>query len=291
MNGSLSRLKKQMAKCLVTGHKGYIGSHLFSELNRLGHTVHGIDLKEGNDILDCLPNEEYDYVFHMAAMPKVGFSVENPSYTLKHNVLATSRVLEWSKSHNVKRVIFSSSAAVNGNNDGIPTSPYGLHKLMSEMECKLYSDLYGLDTVCLRYYNVYSEDQKYGGSYSTAICAWMEMIRKGIAPRIDGDGEQTRDMVHVKDIVSANIFCMNYTKEFCGDFYDIGSGKSVSLNQIKNFIDKFNSVVWSHAPARVGDIKYTKADVSKIGVLGWKATVPIEEGLKKCFCFYGDTND
>jgi UDP-glucose 4-epimerase len=84
---------------------------------------------------------------------------------------------------------------------------------------------------------------------------------------------------------------MNYAKNFCGDFYDIGSGKSVSLNQIKNFIDKFNSVVWSHAPPRVGDIKYTKADVSKIGTLGWKAAVPIEEGLKKCFCFYGDTND
>ena len=280
-----------MAKCLVTGHKGYIGSHLFFELQKQGHLVHGIDLKDGNDVLHCLPDEDYDYVFHMAAMPKVGFSVEKPSYTLKHNVLATSKVLEWSKEHKVKRVIFSSSAAVNGNNDGIPTSPYGLHKLMSEMECRLYSNLYGLDTVCLRYYNVYSENQKYGGSYSTAICAWMEMIRQDKSPRIDGDGEQTRDMVHVRDVVAANVFCMDYDKPFNGDFYDIGSGKSVSLNEIKNFIDKFNDVKWDHAPARLGDIKHTKADVSKIASIGWQPTMSIEEGLKRCFCFYGDTND
>ena len=160
-------------KILVTGHKGYIGSHLFSSLKNSGYDTHGIDLKDSEDIMYCLPDETFDYVFHMAACPRVGFSVEKPTYTLKQNVLVTSKILEWAKDHNVKRVIFSSSSAIMGDGDGQPKSPYGLHKLMSEMECKLFSQLYELDTVCLRYFNAYSEDQPFGGTYSTAICAWM----------------------------------------------------------------------------------------------------------------------
>ena len=155
-------------KILVTGHRGYIGSCLYKRLTEMNHDVVGVDLKDGNDILHCLPNENFDYVFHLAALPRVGFSVENPSYTLKQNVFATSTLLEWAKTNKVKRVIFSSSSAVTGNGEG-PTSPYGLHKLMCELECQLYSRLYHLDTVCLRYFNVYSENQEYGGSYSTAL--------------------------------------------------------------------------------------------------------------------------
>ena len=150
-------------KVLVTGHKGYIGSRLYKDLKRLGHDVSGIDLKDGVDILYCLPDESFDYVFHLAAMPKVSFCMTNPAYTMRQNVFVTSTLLEWAKDHDVKRVIFSSSAAVYGNVDGFPSSPYGLHKLMSEMECRLFSKLYGLDTVCLRYFNVYSEDQPFGG--------------------------------------------------------------------------------------------------------------------------------
>ena len=161
------------SKILVTGHKGFIGSRVFAALPE-GQRV-GIDLKEGEDLLEQLPNIQVDTVFHLAAHPSVGYSVENPSYTLKHNVLGTSRVLEWAKNHGAKRVVFSSSAAIYGNGDG-PNSPYGLHKLMSELECKLYSDLYDLDTVCLRYFNVYSEDQKYGGSYSTVIFMLMTLF-------------------------------------------------------------------------------------------------------------------
>jgi UDP-glucose 4-epimerase len=270
-------------KILVTGHKGYIGSHVFSELKKQNHNVHGIDLKDGEDILHCLPDESFDYVFHLAACPRVGYSVEKPAYTMKQNVLVTSVLLEWAKDHGVKRVIFSSSSAVHGNGDGVPKSPYGLHKLMNEMECRLYSELYGLDTVCLRYYNAYSEDQEYGGSYSTAICAWMEMIRQGKSLRIDGDGEQTRDLVHVDDIVSANIFCMNYEENFNGKGFNVGSGTSVSLNHIKHFIDQNYDVIWNHAPERLGDVKDTLADISELRKLGWEPKVTIEEGLEKCF--------
>lgn len=271
-------------KILVTGHKGYIGSHLYDDLKRMGHDVTGIDLKDGEDILFCLPNESYDFVFHMAACPRVGFSVEKPSYTLKQNVLITSKVLEWSKDHGVKRVIFSSSSAILGDGDGVPKSPYGLHKLMSELECKLYSELYNLDTVCLRYFNAYSEDQPFGGTYSTAICAWMEMIRCGKKLRIDGDGDQTRDLVHVKDICNANIYCMQSKKQFAGKVYNIGSGTSVSMNYIKDYIDSKHDVQWNHAPARKGDARHTLADITEIRQdLGWEPLISIDEGLAKCF--------
>jgi UDP-glucose 4-epimerase len=270
-------------KILVTGHKGYIGSRIYKNLQNKGHEVYGIDLKDGEDILHCLPNESFDYVFHLAACPRVGYSVEKPAYTMKQNVLVTSILLEWAKNHGVKRVIFSSSSAIHGNGDGVPKSPYGLHKLMNEMECRLYSELYGLDTVSLRYYNAYSEDQEYGGSYSTAICAWMEMIKQGKPLRIDGDGEQTRDLVHVQDIVSANIFCMNYQENFSGKGFNVGSGTSVSLNYIKDFINQNYDVIWNHAPERLGDVKHTLADISELRKLGWEPKVSIEEGLKKCF--------
>ena len=269
-------------KLLITGHKGYIGSHLYKKLVDMGHDVVGVDLKEGNDIIHCLPEEEFDCVFHMAAFPKVGFSVENPSYTLKQNVLATSVLLEWANKHKVKRVIFSSSAAVTGDGDG-PNSPYGVHKLMSEAECTLYSKLYSLDTVSLRYFNVYSEDQEYGGSYSTAISAWMEMIRKGKKLRFDGDGTQTRDFIHVDDIVSANIFCLKFQEKFDGKWFNIASGNSVSMSHIKNYVDETNIVDWELSPPRAGDIKHSVADITEILSLGWSPKISLEEGLKRCF--------
>jgi len=272
-------------KILVTGHKGYIGSHIFNELKYLNYDVCGIDLKDGGDILDSLPDKDFDYVFHLAAQPRVEFCVENPSKTMEQNVLVTSTLLQWAKDHNVKRVIFSSSSAANGDGDGIPKSPYGLHKLISEMECKLYSDLYGLDTVCLRYFNVYSSDQSYTGSYSTAICAWMEMIRQGKPLRIDGDGEQTRDLVYVEDIVSANICAMQSENYFGGKVYNVGSGKAVSLNFIRDFIDKkYDNINWVNAPERTGDVKHALADITKTKKdLGFKPLVSIEEGLSRCF--------
>ena len=267
-------------KILVTGHKGFIGSRLFAKLpvdQRMG-----IDLKDGEDLLDQLPDIQVDVVFHLAAHPRVEYSVENPSYTLKHNVLGTSRVLEWARNHGAKLVVFSSSSAIYGDGRG-PNSPYGLHKSMSEMECKLYSELYGLDTVCLRYFNAYAEDQEYGGSYSTVISAWMELIRQGKPLRIDGDGKQTRDYVHVKDIISANLFCANYKGTFNGACFDVGTGEAISLNSIKEFVEERYKVKWQQAPERDGDVKHTLANIDPLRDLGWEANIKIAEGLKKCF--------
>ena len=267
---------------LVTGHRGYIGSRVYETLQQLGHRVLGIDLKEGTEVLHTLPDTGITTVFHLAAFPSVAYSVANPSYTLMHNVLGTSRLLEWSKKHNVERFIFSSSAAVYGN-DGKLGSPYALHKLMSEKECKLYSDLYDMDTVCLRYFNVYSEDQEYGGPYSTVFAAWMEALRNNTPPTLEGDGSQTRDFIYLDDIVDANIFCMNYGNNFNGETYDIASGKTISLESIKKYIDSRYNVTWNHAPERMGDIKHVSPDCNKMKNLGWHAKTPIEQGLEKCF--------
>lgn len=267
-------------KILVTGHKGYIGSCLYKTLSDKQYDVYGIDLKDGHDILYCLPDQTFDYVFHLAAYPKVEYSINNPSHSLRQNVLITSKLLEWSKKQKVKRFIFSSSAAVN---KGDPKSPYGLHKLMSEMECKMYSKVYGLDTVCLRYYNVYSKDQPYGGSYSTVINSWMQMLRKGKPLRIDGDGTQTRDFIHLSDVVSANIFCMNYNNDFTGQAFDVGSGCSTSLNKIKECIEEYHKVNWAYSNSRLGDIKHSKADIDPLKNIGWKPTIDTEIGLKSCF--------
>jgi nucleoside-diphosphate-sugar epimerase len=270
-------------KVLVTGHKGYIGSHLYKDLINLGHDVTGIDIKENKNIDGCLPSSDFDFVFHLAAIPSVQFSTENPSYTLRNNVYCTSILLEWSKSHSVKRFIFSSSAAAKD-----PSSPYGLQKRMSEMECKLFSQVYGLDTVCLRYYNVYSEDQKYGGAYSTAISAWMEMLRAGSPLRIDGDGEQTRDFVHVKDVVDANIFVMQNKNDsdesLSGKILDVGTGIRTSLNKIKKFINETHKTEWIYSKERIGDIKHSVAETEEIKkIIGWCPSISIEEGLTRCF--------
>jgi UDP-glucose 4-epimerase len=268
---------------LVTGHKGFIGSKIYNKLNQLNYDVIGIDLKDGQDLAYCLPkNKKIDYVFHLAALPSVEFSVLNPSYTMQNNVLATSKLLEWSKDNNVKRFIFSSSSAIYGDGNG-PKNPYGLQKYISEQECSLYSNLCKLDTVCLRYFNAYSEDQKYGGAYSTAINAWMEMIERNIPLRINGDGQQTRDFIHVSDIVEANIACMTYKENFNGKCLDVASGQSISLNYIKDFINKYNKVEWINMPEREGDIKHSKSDISEILKIGWYAKMSIDDGLSLCF--------
>ena len=151
------------------------------------------------------------------------------------------------------------------------------------MECKLYSDLYDLDTVCLRYFNVYSEDQPFDGTYSTAISSWMEMARKGIPMRIDGDGEQTRDFIHVSDVLLANIFCMQSPDHFGGTIMNVGTGRSVSLNNIKDFLERRGFNQWNYAPTRKGDIRHSEADTSELLKIGWNPEISIVEGLLKCF--------
>jgi len=279
-----------MAKCLVTGHMGYIGSRLYKRLKDDGHEVMGVDRRADNpderlDIRHKLfhrhtpwPKFQAEYVFHLAAQPSVQWSIENPSTALSHNVHGSSAVLDYSKHVGAKRVIFASSAAVYG-----ASSPYGLHKLMTEMECSLYAKLYGLDTVSLRYFNVYSEDQQFGGAYSTVIAAWMEMMRQNKPLRVDGDGNQTRDFIHIDDIIDANIFCMNHKGNLAGLSFDVGTGVETSLNEVRDIVNQYCEPEWCNADSRLGDIHFSRANTQGLEGLGWKSKIDIVDGLKKCF--------
>ena len=285
-----------MTKCLVTGHLGFIGSRLFSKLKSLGHEVIGIDFKNNpsQDINLCLKEDDdgsfhphyYNFkpevIFHLACIPRVAYSVERPVLTMKNNVLATTNVLNFARKVGCKRVIYSGSSSVVGNGSG-PTSPYGMQKLFSEMECKLYSELYGLDTVTLRYFNVYSEDQKADGPYATAIANWMKYIREGKTPFITGDGNQRRDMAYVWDVVSANIFAMEYDKKFYGKNYDVGTGKNISLNEIKDIVQKYHNIEFEYVEERKGDVMLTKANIKPLNDLGWFPKTNLEYGIDKCF--------
>jgi len=285
-----------MARCLVTGHKGYIGTKLVEELERQGHEVVGIDLQDGKDVILELQehtdggfhphyvNFKPEYLFHLACIPRVAYSVEQPVETMQNNVLATSVALNFARKNGVKRFVYSSSSSVRGNGNG-PVSPYALQKYTSELEVGMYSALYGtMDTVSLRYFNVYSHDQQASGPYATAVAAYMRAVREGTTPHITGDGEQRRDMSHVLDIVSANIFAMEHTKDFSGQHFDVGTGSNISLNQIKNIVQKHHpSVEFEYVEDRAGDVRNTKANMVPLMELGWTPSWNINDGIEDCF--------
>ena len=288
-----------MSRCLVTGHKGYIGSRLFKELKQQGHDVIGIDLNEEypKNILglDGLKEDNQgnfhpyffnfkpEYIFHLACFPRVPYSIKDPVGTMYNNVMCSSVVLNFAKKVGAKRVIYSSSSSVVGNGDG-PESPYALQKLVSEMECKIYANLYGIDTVGLRYFNVYSKDQRADGAYATAVANWMKHIREKQVPFITGDGTQRRDMLHVSDAVSANIFAMNYPNNFNGQHFDVGTGANISLNEIKDIVNEYHShVKFDYVSPRKGDVMCTLADCGPLLKLGWQTKVSIKDGIHQCF--------
>jgi UDP-glucose 4-epimerase len=283
---------------MVTGHKGYIGSKLYARLQSLGHKVIGIDLNEqvSKDINKTLTedmdgkfhphyfNFQPEYIFHMACLPRVGYSVEHPVETAKNNILAGTNILNFArKVGSVKRVVYSSSSSVVGNGNG-PASPYALQKLTTELETTMYSHLYGLDTVSLRYFNVYSHDQRADGPYATAVANWMKSIREGINPFITGDGEQRRDMINVDDVVSANIFCMNYEEKLFGSVFDVGTGLNISLNEMSGIVkEHFPNITFDYIKPRKGDVMTTKANVSGLAKIGWRASIEINDGISDCF--------
>jgi len=286
-----------MARCLVTGHKGYIGSRLIKKLQELGHEVMGVDIKNGHDVNGyqglkesndgkfhpLWTNFKPEYIFHMACIARVGYSIENPVETMKNNVLAGSNVLNFARKVGVKRVIYSSSSSIVGNGEG-PTSPYALQKLTTEIETKLYSELYDIDTVSLRYFNVYSKDQPADGPYATAISNWMKYVSQDKTPFITGDGEQRRDMVHVDDVVSANIFAMEHEENFGGKTFDVGTGENISLNEVADIIHKyFPDIVFEKRPDRPGEVLLTKAETKGLKNLGWCTTISITDGINSCF--------
>jgi UDP-glucose 4-epimerase len=246
-------------------------------------------------VLNRVESGMYDTIFHLAANPRVSYTVEYPAQTTEINVNMTmDLVMAVARSKNKPRIVFSSTCAVYGNTTKLPTdewtdknpaSPYALQKLTVESFLKMSSKLYGVDSVCLRYFNVYGPNQLGDSPYSTAISAWCDKISKGLPLRSDGDGNQTRDMVFVGDVVSANILASQVEKRMSGEVFNIGTGSSVSNNQILEiFRERFKQFEVVHAPERPGDVKHTLADITNsTNSLGYKPSYSLVKGLEKTF--------
>ena len=248
-----------MQKAIVTGGAGFIGSHLVDELIKQGVEVTILDnLSTGKkeninpkaEFIECdIFKDTYgdlifllngaDTVFHLAAKTTVQESINKPSLYNNINVVGTLNLLEAAAAMKVKRFIFSSSSSVYGNAK-VPTSedhplnpisPYALNKLIGEQYCKLYSEIYNIDTVCLRYFNVYGDRMNNEG-YKLVFPIFKEQILNNKPLTINNNGEQRRDFIHVNDVVRANILVAKHSNNFNGDIYNVGNGKNYSINEI-----------------------------------------------------------
>lgn len=240
----------------------------------------------------------YDVVFHQAAVPRVSYSVNQPYHTTDVNIGKTVKLFQAARG-GVDRIVWASSSSVYGGAKNLPTSetepkspksPYAWQKSAIEEFAKMCGDLYELDIVCLRYFNVFGPGQHAGSPYSTAVSAWCHAIANDLECRSDGDGEQTRDMCFIDNIVSANILAACAKKKFMGECYNISCGRRTSNNEIleamkERFGDK---VKITHAPERVGDVKHTKANFSKAKKdFGYEPLVHFWEGLEKTYNWWG----
>lgn len=302
-----------MNKFLVTGGAGFIGSNIVEELLRRGHQVrvldnfstgrrsnlapflNDIELIEG-DIRSyhvvwkaC---QEMDFVLHQAALPSVPRSIFDPITTNEVNITGTLNILHAAKESGVKRVIYASSSSVYGDNpapvkseDLIPNpkSPYAVSKLTGEYYCKVFTQIYGLETVCLRYFNVFGPKQDPNSQYAAVIPKFLKALKNGIAPQIHGDGNQSRDFTYVQNNVLANILACT-APNAAGKVYNIACGESYSLNQLVQYLNSIlqKNILPTYGPERAGDVKHSKADISNAAKdLDYKPVVFFREGLEQ----------
>jgi UDP-glucose 4-epimerase len=242
-------------------------------------------------ILNRIESKEYDVVFHQAAIPRVLYSVENPVETSDVNLLSTVKLME-ACAGNTDRLVFASSSSVYGGATNLPTSestsknplsPYAWQKSCIEDLAKIFSNLYDLDVVCLRYFNAFGPGQLGSSPYSTAIAAWCNAVRDEKPLRSDGDGEQSRDLCYIDNIVEANILVSNSKKKFSGECYNIACGDRTSNNEILEwFSNNFKNIEIISAPERQGDVKHTQADISLAKKdFGYEPIVRFWDGLEK----------
>ncbi len=289
-------------KALVTGGAGFIGSNLVDALITQGYEVVIVDNLTGGKKENIHPKAIFhnqdiqdleaikplfkgvDYVFHLAALPRVQQSIDDPLATHNVNITGTLNVLMSAKEAGVKKVVYSASSAAYGDPKQLPTkedaepnpkSPYGLHKYVGEVYCKVWSDVYGLPTVSLRYFNVYGPKQDPAGAYALVIGKFLKLKQEGKPLTITGTGEQTRDFTHVRDVVRANILAAESAKVGQGEVINIGAGKNYSIKKLAELIS--NNI--EYIPARL-EPSNTLADNSKAReLLGWIPEVSLEEGI------------
>lgn len=297
---------------LVTGGAGFIGSHITERLLADGHRVRildnfstgrrenipesgDVDVVEGDvgdfdTVRDCM--QGVDLVYHEAAIASVPETVGNPLGSERTNYRGTLNVLETARHAGVRRIVFACSAAVYGDLPELPKredmparplSPYAVDKLASEYACQVYTRLYGLETVALRYFNVFGPRQDPSSPYSGVISIFTDRLAQGVQPTIFGDGEQTRDFVFVSDVVEANIRAAS-APGGPGRAINIATGSTVTINEMLQVLSRLQGQPYApgYAAAREGDIRHSRADIGLAAeLLDWRPQVGFEDGLKQ----------
>jgi len=305
-------------KVLITGIAGFIGSNLAQRCLKEGWKVDGVDnLSNGHiqfitdprvnyELVDFASSfventikiEQYDTVFHLAANPRVSYSVEHPSETNDTNVTKTLKLMDACRG-NVKRFVFASSSAVYGQATSMPTSvnsakkpnsPYGLQKSIIEDYLTLYNELYNFESVSLRFFNVFGPNQIGGSPYSCAISAWLTAIKRGQQCRSDGDGSQTRDMCHVDNVVEACVLAAKSLEPLKAQRLNVATGESISNSDIlKVLLAKYKDAYAVEAPWRPGDVMHTLADITETTrVLGYHPVKNVLDGIDDTIKWYED---
>jgi nucleoside-diphosphate-sugar epimerase len=309
-------MNKTCRSVLVTGGAGFLGSHLVPRLLELGHSVTVLDnlstgkLENLGGVLDhpkfvfqrgdirdkTIPKEVFDgidAVIHLAALIDISATVADPIQNHEVNVNGTFNMLYASVRHNVKRFVFASSTAVYGDAKTLPVqenialrpiSPYAASKVAGEAYCSAFASCFGLETIALRFFNIYGKRSE-NSPYSGVITKFLQKTINDEVLTIDGDGEQTRDFIHVSDIVKAVILALEH-EGFIGEFFNVCMGVPTSINQLaatlKTATGKNPNV--KHGPARLGDIRNNYGDPAKAAEnLGFRASVDLTKGLQMLF--------
>jgi UDP-glucose 4-epimerase len=309
-----------LAKYLVTGIAGFIGSSIAHELVRRGESVRGLDdfstgkrenIEDIKDDLDfrrvslldpaelASACEGIEYVIHQAALPSVPKSVTEPELTHAVNVNGTLNLLLAARNAGVKRVVYAASSSAYGESEVLPKredmlprpiSPYAVQKLTGEYYMQTFSAVYGLETVSLRYFNIFGPRQDANSQYSGVLAKFITQMQQDESPTIFGDGEQSRDFTFVANAVQANLkACVAPAKEVSGRVFNIATGTRFSLNQIFEMLSKIIgfSGKAKFAAARAGDVRHSLADITLAQKhLGYSAEVGFEEGLRRTVEWY-----
>lgn len=308
-----------MKTFLVTGGAGFIGSHIVEELVRRGERVRVLDnfltgkkeniasleglieLMEG-DIRNLKTCQQavsgVDYVLHQAALPSVPRSLEDPLFTHDINVNGTLNLLWTSRQARVKRFVFASSSSVYGDdlrlpqregNEGRALSPYALSKQVGEKYCQIFAHVYGLETICLRYFNVFGPRQDPFSQYAAVIPLFMSRTLAGERPLIYGDGEQSRDFTYVANVVEANLQAIEAPAEAMGGVFNIACGERTTVNSLAREISRLARVTIEpeYTDPRPGEIRHSFADIARAKrFLGYEPMVSFLQGLKMTLAWY-----
>ncbi|HOK66503.1 MAG TPA: SDR family oxidoreductase [Anaerohalosphaeraceae bacterium] len=307
-----------MERYLVTGGAGFIGSNICRRLVKEGAFVRVLDnLSTGkksnlDDIIGSLEFVEgdmgdeatarrcmkgIDIVLHQGALPSVPRSVEDPAATHQHCVDATFTLLIAARDAKVRRFVYAASSSAYGDSPTLPKtesmlpnplSPYAAAKLFGEYYCSVFSKIFGLETISLRYFNVFGPYQNPKSQYAAAIPAFVTSILNDRPPTIYGDGEQSRDFTYVENVVEANLLAARAPKT-CGEVINIACGQRITLNEVIRLINRIlgKDIRPIYAPPRAGDVKHSLADIQKAQkLIGYKPVVSFEEGLRRAIDWY-----